>query len=371
MLNGKKIRIDGCCEIKRLLRPWTHDEFYDFGAEPILDDSVYIVGRVQLNDNREKVRAIIEKGGSNVIFANPHEGSETLRNQLRRIDLDAIARDGRLPIITGGDLEGCYHYLLYDHFLPLIHDYEENLSCISRTDEIYLKTQKPYKFLFLNGRARPHRRYLLERLEEMGLLQQSLWTWLDTSRTGNRHYRLERDGRDLLDTHRAIRLLPQHYEVSAYDVSAPITNSFAKQELFRGDWGEIYLKAEPYIDSYFSLVTETVFDYPGSFRTEKIWKPIAMGHPWIAVANAGYYRDLRNLGFRTFDHLIDERFDAITDHVTRLERIIQVVDDLCRQDAEQFLLAARDVCKYNQQHLAHMSPKVREEFPGRFFKWMT
>ena len=103
-------------------------------------------------------------------------------------------------------------------------------------------------------------------------------------------------------------------------------SGFAKYKLFNNEWGEIYLNANPYLDTYFSLVTETVFDYPYSFRTEKIWKPIAIGHPWVAVANPGFYRDMHNLGFKTFGDLVDESFDLIDNSIDRLERIAVVVE---------------------------------------------
>jgi hypothetical protein len=134
------------------------------------------------------------------------------------------------------------------------------------------------------------------------------------------------------------------------------------------DWGEIYLVPEPYVDTYFSLVTETIFLYPYSFRTEKIWKPIAMSHPWIAVSNAGFYRDMQNLGFKTFGHLIDESFDQIDNNLDRICRIRDVVEDLCasKQRLNDFLQAARPVCEHNQQHSWTMREQVRKEFPDRF-----
>ena len=143
-----------------------------------------------------------------------------------------------------------------------------------------------------------------------------------------------------------------------------------KYNLFNNEWGEIYLKSEPYIDSYFSVVTETVFNYPYSFRTEKIWKPVAIGHPWIAVANRGYYRDMQALGFKTFGHIIDESFDLIDNNQDRLERIAMVVEDLCQQDLVKFLKECYNVCKYNQQHFAEMRIKVRKKFPDRFFQFI-
>jgi hypothetical protein len=169
-----------------------------------------------------------------------------------------------------------------------------------------------------------------------------------------------------------IKLLDPYYEFDFYKQQASVPDSgFVKYNLFNNDWGEIYLSATPYMDTYFSLVTETVFEYPYSFRTEKIWKPIAIGHPWIAVANAGYYRDLHNMGFQTFGHVIDESFDQIENNHDRLERIAQVVEDLCQQDLVSFLEQCYNVCKYNQQHLAEMRVKVRKEFPDRFFKFIS
>jgi hypothetical protein len=118
---------------------------------------------------------------------------------------------------------------------------------------------------------------------------------------------------------------------------APDDVNFVKNYLFKNTWGEVYLQAEPYVDTYFSLVTETVFNYPYSFRTEKIWKPIAMAHPFIVVANRGYYKDMRNLGFKTFGHVINESFDLIDNNQDRIERIAAVVEDLCQQDLASFL----------------------------------
>jgi hypothetical protein len=75
---------------------------------------------------------------------------------------------------------------------------------------------------------------------------------------------------------------------------------------------------------------------------------------------------MHKLGFRTFDSVIDESFDLISNSQDRIERIAQVVDDLCRQDLVSFLQECYNTCKYNQQHLAEMRQQVRKEFPERF-----
>ena len=358
MINNYKLILDTHCEVYDLLNPWTNGEFWNF-VEHINEGkfvlgAIYVIGRQQFSINIPLIRQLVTDNIIKVILSNPSEGSEPLKHHCTDIyHVDDLIKSKQLLLIGGGDIEATWPCLQYDVFLPKILDYEENVTVISTAEEIYTTHDKPYKFLFLNGRARSHRRYLLDRFLNSRLLTQSIWTNLDQANG-------------------PIQYLNSYYEVDRYhaQLDTSTDNSFVKQHLFNTEWGEIYLKAEPYIDTYFSVVTETVFNYPYSFRTEKIWKPVAMGHPWIAVTNRGYYRDMHNLGFRTFNHVIDESFDLIDHNPTRLERIAEIVEDLCQQDLAEFLKECYTICKYNQQHLAEMQIKVKKEFPDRFFQFI-
>ena len=95
-----------------------------------------------------------------------------------------------------------------------------------------------------------------------------------------------------------------------------------------------------------------------------------MGHPWIAVANQGFYRDMHNQGFQTYSSLIDESFDTIDNNQDRLDRIVAVIKDLCQQDLVKFLVAAESVSKYNQQHMAELGPRIRADFPQQFLDFV-
>ena len=95
-----------------------------------------------------------------------------------------------------------------------------------------------------------------------------------------------------------------------------------------------------------------------------------MGHPFVAVANRGFYRDLRNTGFQTYHNLIDESFDQIDNNQDRLDRIAHVVRDLCASDLDEFLVAAQAISKYNQQHMAELGPRISQEFPDRFCRFL-
>ena len=356
------------------MKPYSDDEFWDLGVHEIQPNSIYLLGRKQMVEHTDRVRAMAADPTITVIFGNSAEGSKTVLDQLRVLKIDDLVLSGKLLLLSGGEIESQYPYLLHEHFITHILDYEENILAQQRTDEIFTSHTKPYKFLFLNGRARSHRKYLLERFRQMNLLDHALWTMLDGRASNGRHFALTENGKNLMVQNTPIKHLPSKYEFDFFKNNSIVTDyphKFAKNELFGDKWGEIYLEPAAYIDTYFSLVTETVFEYPYSFRTEKIAKPLAMGHPWICAASVGFYRDLHNLGFQTFGHVIDESFDTVDNHQDRMERIAMIVNDLCQQDLASFLNECYNVCKYNQQHLSELRTQVRKEFPDRFQKFIN
>jgi len=353
MLGKRKLVLDTWCEVYDLLKPWADAEFWNLqehlNSGQLVEGATYLIGREQVRLNPDIIRDLVTKNRVKIVFSNPAEGSETMVNHCKNIGIMDLVEQKKLFLLVGGDVPEHLPHLFYENFLPKVLDYKENLEAAQTYQENF-STQRPYKFLYLNGRARWHRKYLLENLAP--LLDQCIWSNLDS---GNG----------------PIKLLDEKYEVPKFFKSID-TPEFGcvKTELFgSGIWGDIILHADPYLDTYFSLVTETVQSIPYSFRTEKIWKPIAMGHPWIVAANRGYYRDMRNLGFRTFGNLIDERFDKIDNGGDRLDRVIKVVKDLCRQDLSAFLLATQETCKYNQQRLSELRTQVRDQFPDRFFEF--
>jgi hypothetical protein len=356
MLGKRKLVLDTFCEVYNLLEPWADQSFWDFKSHELVSDAVYLLSRQQYIENADRIRSIVENDQARIILSNPAEGSETLKKHCTyQYSIDDLIKSKRMLLISGGDMDSEWPCLQFDSFLPKILDYDENVKAITRSDEIFNTSVKPYKFLFLNGRARPHRKYLIDQFEKSGLLARAIWTCLDSTMTGQ------------------VKLLESQYEHEYHRgaLQSELGTGFVKHQLFNHKWGDVLLVADCYIDTYFSVITETVFDYPYSFRTEKTWKPIAMGHPWITVANQGHYKDLHNLGFKSFGNLIDESFDQIQNNQDRLERVTQVIEDLCQQDLPSFLQAAQQTCKYNQQHLAEMRQQVRAEFPNKFFQYIT
>ena len=355
MLGNSKLVLDTWCEVYDLLRPWADAEFWNLQNHvdqgQLIAGATYLIGREQTRINVPLIRELAMNGTVKIVFSNPAEGSETMVNHLKVMGIYDLVEQGRIVLIVGGDVPEHLPHLFYENFLPKVLDYKENIQAIDAYQQ-HSGRDRAYKFLYLNGRGRWHRKYLFDQLQD--LLPQAIWTNLDTANG-------------------PIQLLPAQYEVPRFAKSLAVPDSgCVKTELFgQGIWGDIILYEAPYLDTYFSLVTETVNAIPYSFRTEKIWKPVAMGHPWIVAANQGYYRDMRNLGFKTFEHLIDESFDNITNEQDRIERIAEVVSDLLKQDLPSFLTAAEDVCKYNQQHLREAIKIARKQFPDRLSNFLS
>ena len=361
MLDGRRLVCDTSCEIYKEIAHIVNDTFWNFETFDYQCNDVVVLARQTLNRHAQLVKEVAKN--CLIVLANPSEGSIVLKQQMQRLGLLDLVLDKKLLLVGCGLMEPELNCMVYDHYAYRAMCYDSNVEQGARADEIYTKLDKPYQFLFLNGRTRPHRKYLIESIRDAGLLDHALWTNLDSTPIYHHNYQT-----DLLSRPSAIKLLPQEYEVEQFHTGQRdhYQHAFVKHELFDNVWGDVYLRAEPYIDTYFSLVSETVFDYPYSLRSEKIYKPIAMAHPFVAVANYGFYRDLHNAGYQTFGHLIDESFDLIDNNQDRLDRIVQVVQDLCESDLAEFLVASQAVAKYNQQHLAAEGARIFREFPGRF-----
>jgi len=389
MLGNRKLVLDTHSEVYRELLPWADDEFWDLKQHTIVPGAVYVMCREQVNINNQEIQKLAQDGTVTVVIDNAAEGSETLVTWCFIKGLVPLIEQGKLLLIGGGDMDPTkWPYMSYEYFLPKIFDFDENVEAGTRLDEYFAQTDKPYKFLFLNGRLRAHRKYLLERFRITGVLEHSLWTNLDSDLALIKSVPQERwqnfnnlksvkleyfhNGIDMIDSPTSLKLLPAQYEAPRFrnNLDKIPSGGNVKRNLFDNTWGDATVDGTAYRDTYFSLVTETVFNYPYSFRTEKIWKPIAIGHPWIAVANAGFYKDIRRMGFKTFDHIIDESFDSITDNQTRIEKIAQVVEDLCQQDLASFYQECYNVCKYNQQLYIEYRHRVPQELPQQFRRFI-
>jgi hypothetical protein len=80
-----------------------------------------------------------------------------------------------------------------------------------------------------------------------------------------------------------------------------------------------------HVDYLIDIVTET--DAEVFCVTEKIFKPIICRQPFVVVSCRHYLRRLRQMGFKTFNPLIDESYDKEKDLDTRVQMALQAVQN--------------------------------------------
>ena len=111
-----------------------------------------------------------------------------------------------------------------------------------------------------------------------------------------------------------------------------------------------------YTKSYCHLVIETHYDADqsdGAFLTEKTFKAIKYGQPFIIVGTAHGLSTLRSLGYRTFDHVIDNNYDAIEDNTQRWYAIKKTISKVKSELGIHWLSRCQDDVIHNQTLFKH------------------
>ena len=106
-------------------------------------------------------------------------------------------------------------------------------------------------------------------------------------------------------------------------------------------------------ESLLYLVTETVATGRRHHLTEKTFKPIAMGMPFVIVGTQGSLQYLRSYGFKTFGDLWDESYDDEIHDDQRIEKISWVLrglDAVPVEEKQRLFNLAQEICEYNYNH---------------------
>lgn len=107
------------------------------------------------------------------------------------------------------------------------------------------------------------------------------------------------------------------------------------------------------LDTWVSVVSEASFsDYDHTlFLSEKVFKPIACFHPFIVVGNKGSLKELRKLGYKTFDGFIDESYDDLPTF-ERYDAIIESIKKIIAiEDKVSWYKSMEDILIHNYETL--------------------
>ena len=112
-------------------------------------------------------------------------------------------------------------------------------------------------------------------------------------------------------------------------------------------WSDYYLNSE----TLFTIQSESIIGDQFSekyFLSEKTWKPLILGKPYIMVGPPGYYRYLKEFGFKIYDELFDYSFDKESDETKRIEMIVFEINKLKNKNYDELYLKIKDKVEYNK-----------------------
>lgn len=106
-------------------------------------------------------------------------------------------------------------------------------------------------------------------------------------------------------------------------------------------------------NSFVQIVTETVFYQDKIHLTEKVFKPIVAGQPFLLLAAPNNLKYLKSYGFKTFGDYWDESYDSILDPTERMSAVVKIVEDLSNMSLQQLTNIRndmREILAYNYNH---------------------
>jgi hypothetical protein len=113
-----------------------------------------------------------------------------------------------------------------------------------------------------------------------------------------------------------------------------------------------YVNHDLYTDSYFQIIIETHFDADqssGTFITEKTWKPIKFGQPFVVIGPAGTLAALRSAGYNVFDDLLDNTYDTIEHNTERYIAVRNLLASMQKQGVAELFKKCLPGIEHNQQ----------------------
>ena len=252
----------------------------------------------------DDVRARLRKKEIKILFYY-HEGDNPER-------IDEHLNQCRYSEALPGD---CYHFISANtaaddlSSATYFSEHEFFFRHVNR-DQWYINLHgRKYEFTALNRVHKWWRAAVMSDLKYQGVLENSLWSY-NCIGFNNDDYKanpIEVDVHDEL----------WRYRMHEFIADGPVhCDQFNKHQ----QNNHHIVNTELYTQSYFQIVIETHLDADqsgGAFITEKTWKPIKYGQPFVVIGTPGTLAALRSAGYNVFDDVLDNTYDTIENNTER------------------------------------------------------
>jgi hypothetical protein len=283
-----------------------------------------------------QIKSRLHTGELTVLFYY-HEGDNPARIKSR---LDSLCQHHQLPVncyrfVSGNTAANNIPGFVYfpDHELLFWHRNQEVAPA-----EIH-HNPRPFNFTVLSRTHKWWRATVMADMKRSNMLEQSQWSY-GTIDVGDRF----EDNPIEIDHDPGLRDCVEDFLSHAPYVCDDM-NSDQQNDHHLTEYAH-------YTQSYCNIVLETHFDADqsgGAFLTEKIFKPIKHGQPFVIVGAPGSLAALRSLGYRTFDHAIDNSYDLETDNTQRWIKIKAAIANIKSQNMHDWFDSCRHDAEHNQQ----------------------
>jgi hypothetical protein len=233
---------------------------------------------------------------------------------------------GARPTQGWQDTEHCFYrpYWL-PHFFARNHQLE-----ISTIDP-------PFVFDALLGARRLHRDFVMQHLQQSKLLDHSIVTYLDCFPGGD----------NTADINFTWPYVSPNLDPN-WEVAPKINNLIS----FETPW-QIYHRTR------YSIVCESLSDGSGFFLTEKTMKVLWAQRVFVMFGVQYFLRNLKQLGFQTFDCIVDETYDSIADPGQRWQAAWQSAQQLADLDPVRVRELAQPIVTHNHQRLIQLEKEMQ------------
>jgi hypothetical protein len=192
------------------------------------------------------------------------------------------------------------------------------------------------EFTVLNRLHKSWRATAMADLHRHGILNRSYWSYCQTGVVDN-------DNPIEIDLIDGLRSVTEQFLNHAPYVSDELDQSERNNHAVT--------QSKYHVNSYCNIVMETHFDADqsgGSFLTEKTFKPIKHGQLFFVAGPVGSLQALRDLGYRTFDAVLDNSYDRIENNTQRWTRLRASIQQAQHRLEDRFAAALSDI-QHNQQ----------------------
>jgi hypothetical protein len=227
-----------------------------------------------------------------------------------------------------------------------------------------------YKFSCLSRNYRPWRMRVFVDLLHRGLLNEFIYTFHNIVPYGVvKNIPIDTLKQDLKDMQYDVEQEPLSSWVNSIphtlDDLNDVTKKFHDSTFAAIQRSDLHLIIETHFDPH-EYVKNRAYDplFQPSFLTEKTYKAIACARPFMIYSIPGCLATLKRLGFKTFDGLIDEDYDSITDNTQRHKAILDEIERLDNMDRADYAVVmgmCRQIALHNQKHLQTLKDQITQE----------